>query len=99
MKLRAVVVAVFILASLAAPSLFAICRDCPDGDACIIAPSGGYICGWNPDGSCYGIGGCGGGATVSLQAEYRVAAVRVIQPGKPLPSAQPKPATLLTASK
>jgi len=34
-----------------------------------------------------------------LQAEYRVAAVRVIEPGKPLPKAQPKPAAVLTAAK
>jgi hypothetical protein len=97
MTRRLAVLVVFIVAIVAAPSLFAICHDCPDGTDCIVVDpgTGGYfICGWNPDGSCYSLGtSCL--APSSLQPEYRVAAVRVKVPGgKMLPDPQVKAALL-----
>jgi hypothetical protein len=99
MKRRLAILFVFILALLAAPSLFAaFCEDCPDGINCLPMDGGARFCVFNPDGSCYGIGWCPQ-ASASLRAEYRVAAVRVLEPCKTLPEAQPKRQTVLTAAK
>ena len=97
MKRRIGILAVFILAVLSAPSLFA-CHDCPDGINCITISGGARFCEFFVDGHCEGVGTCPT-LSASLRAEYRVAAVHVIENGKPLPKAQPKPAGLLTASK
>lgn len=97
MKKHVAVFSLCILAILAAPSLFA-CQDCPDGLSCISISGGARFCEFFPDGSCTGIGTCRT-AAASLQSEYRVAAVHVIEQGKPLPAAQPKPAAVLTAAK
>ena len=98
MKRRVAIVSLCILSCLAAPSLFAgNCHDCPEGTDCIQVAAGPYICGWNPDGSCYSLGGGGCRSGFSLQADYRVAAVHVIEQGKPIPQAQPKPAVQTAA--
>lgn len=99
MKRRIAILSVVILATLAAPSLFA-CQDCPDGFNCIQINGGARFCEFFVDGHCEGIGTCPT-SSASLQAEYRVAAVRVIESGKPLPPAQQqsKTAPVLAASK
>lgn len=91
MNQRIAVLAVFLLASFAGPNLFAqFCQDCPDGLNCVTQNGGAHFCEFFQDGSCKGIGTCRTGA--SLQAEYRVAAVHVIEPAaKPLPQPQTQP--------
>lgn len=83
-----------LLTALAAPSAFA-CRDCPDGLECTFTESGFGSCFETPDG-CRVSGSC---LMPALSAQYRVAAVRVIESGKPLPAAKPAPAPVLSAAK
>jgi len=85
------------IAVLAAPSLFA-CQDCPDSVNCITMDGGHRFCEFFQGGGCVGKGTCPQLAA-SLQAEYRVAAVRVIEQGKPLPQAQKAPAPVRLAAR
>jgi len=98
MKRLIVVIAVF-AALLLAPAVFA-CQDCVYGVSCVTQNGGSRFCGFDPDGSCFGVGTCPQ-LSASLGAEYRVAAVHVVEAGKPLPQPKPqaKPAPLLTAAK
>jgi hypothetical protein len=91
--------AVFILVALAVPSAFA-CRDCPNGFECTMAAEGFQSCFETWDG-CVTSGNCGLAATAALASQWKVAAVRVIEPARPLPlpAAQPKAAVVLTAAK
>jgi hypothetical protein len=87
------------MAILAAPSLFA-CKDCVNGTSCVTVSAGFRFCEFFPDGTCEGLGTCSS-AAAPLQAEYRVAAVHVIESGKPLPPAKdaPKTPAVLAAAK
>lgn len=99
MKRFVVVLSLFVLASIAAPSAFAVCHDCPDGFNCIAITGGARFCEFFVDGHCEGVGTCPT-AAASLQAEYRVAAVRVIEPGAkqlPAPASHPASWIVLTA--
>ena len=101
MKRLLVVLSVFVLASLALPSAFAYCEDCPDGITCIAMDGGARFCEFFPD-YCVGVGTCPTAAASSFRAEYHVAAVHVIEPAArplPQPQKQPKAAPVLTAAK
>jgi len=91
-------VLLFLLLVLAAPSLSA-CESC-DGHTCTYGLPTGFFCQFLIGGGCINDGFCPDGV-LPLQAEYRVAAVRVIEQGRPLPKAQPKkePAPVLAAAK
>ena len=82
--------------TLAAPSAFA-CEVCESG-TCIFGLQTGWFCQMFPRGGCINDGFCPDGA-LPLQAEYRVAAVHVIEQGKPIPPAKKAPAPVLTAEK
>jgi len=82
-----------------APALYA-CDQCTNG-TCIQGLQTGWFCQFFPRGGCINDGSCPDGGW-RFQAEWRVAAVRVIEPdGKALPAAQPlrEPAPVRTASK
>jgi hypothetical protein len=97
-KRRLALFSMVVLALLAAPSLFA-CEECLDGVNCITGLQTGFFCQFFPRGGCINDGFCPDGVA-PLQSQWRVAAVRVIEPAaKPLPAAQPKPAPVLTAAK
>jgi hypothetical protein len=99
MRSRLAILCIFALILLAVPSLFA-CESC-DGHTCITGLQTGFFCQFLIGGGCINDGFCPDGV-LPLQAEYRVAAVRVLEPAaKALPPAQPKrePAPLLAAAK
>jgi len=96
MKRLLAILSLWILALFAAPGVFA-CTDCPDFQNCVESIDA-LTCEFFVDDGCIGTGWCPHGAA-ALSAEYRVAAVYVIESGKPLPNAQPKPAPVLTAAK
>jgi hypothetical protein len=100
MKRRLAIVAVFILVALAVPSAFA-CKDCPDGSECIIMTAEGFQSCFETPSGCVVSGNCGLAATAALAPQWKVAAVRVIEPARPLPlpTALPKAAVVLTAAK
>lgn len=100
MKRRIATVSMFLLLIVAAPSAFA-CKDCADGVHCLTVDVGARFCEFFVGGGCLNHGTCPTLAAVSLQAEYRVAAVHVLEPGKalPAPATQPQPAQVMTASK
>ena len=88
----------FLLVVLAAPGAFA-CDICDNG-TCVFGLPSGWFCQMFPRGGCINDGFCPDGVQ-PLQAEYRVAAVRVIEQGKPLPPPKnaPKAAPVLAAAK
>jgi hypothetical protein len=100
MSRRIATISMFLLLILAAPSVFA-CKDCSDGVNCLTVATGARFCEFFVGGGCRNHGTCPTLAAVSLQAEYRVAAVRVLEPGKalPAPARQLQPAQVMTASK
>lgn len=69
----------FVLSLLVAPSLFA-CEECNDGWNCNYADPPAYVCIFYVEGYCANYGPCWWGAAPPLKAEYRVAAVRVLEP-------------------
>ena len=99
MTRRIAILALLILVM--APALYA-CEECTDGVHCITGLQTGWFCQFFPRGGCINDGFCPDGGLLQFQAEWRVAAVRVIEPGgKPLPKAQPQrePAPVRTAAK
>jgi hypothetical protein len=100
MNRRIVTMTLFLLVILAAPSAFA-CKDCSDGIHCLTVSAGARFCEFFVGGGCAPHGTCPTLAEGSLQAEYRVAAVHVLEPGQalPAPATQPQPAQVMTASK
>ena len=102
MKRKLLLLSFVLLAVMAGPSLFA-CEDCPDTVNCVPVDAGALKCVWDQtNGWCFGWGWCPLEPLPPVQSQYRVAAVRVIDPAGKVtaqPKMQPKAAPLLVASK